>query len=690
MPQSPIPPSLLIPLASGGLPLHALSIAVVMLSAALVGALLVRRVGLPSVVGYLLAGVLIGPVGLADLGQDGQSLLTEVAVVLLMFVVGLELSPRELLHSGSAAAWAGVLQMIGTTLVATLPAWLLTGNPVATGIVAATVAFSSTAIVVLRLAERNETDSATGRLLIITLLLQDLAVLAFLIIMPMLAVEGTASSLAAMPLRWLAWTALPAAALVLPRLVPIIAVRGGRELLAVFAVMAASLAAWASGKAGWSPALGAFVAGLVLAGSDARHQLAAEILPFRDVFSALFFIAMGMSLDLQLVARQPGLLIGGTLAVLVMKALVAGGAARLTGAAPRIAAGFALGLAPMSEFALVVSSEAARLGLLPAAVAEQILAIAAGSMVLGALLIAASPRMVEWAAVLDRPVAPPRASDPAGAAVGAGRAAGLSGHVVVIGYGLNGRNLSTVLRSVRIPFCVVEMNRRLMLQAIGDGCEHVVLGDACRSWILEHAAFQRARVMVVAINDIEGVRRIVAQAHRQRPELHIIARSRFVAEIETLYRLGAKLVIPEEFETSIELFAHTLQQFGVADNIIRSQIEMIRAGRYRMLRDRDDRRSTHAEMVRALEATATQTYQIEPGSPAIARSLRDLEIRGRTGVTVIAVVRGGKPTTSPPPDQVLVEGDVLVLVGPHAGLEKLFAMLAAPVAPPAGAATSPG
>jgi CPA2 family monovalent cation:H+ antiporter-2 len=249
--------------------------------------------------------------------------------------------------------------------------------------------------------------------------------------------------------------------------------------------------------------------------------------------------------------------------------------------------------------------------------------------------------------------------------------------VIIVGYGVNGENLARVLQATRIAYTVVEMNRATVAQARRQGAR-VVVGDATRRFILERAGLRTARALVVAVSEPQATRQIVAQAHAMRPDLYILARTRYVSEVDALYRLGARLVIPEEFETSVEIFAQVLKEFGVPDNVIEQQVTIVRAGRYGMLRGRPTDASLRAEWLSILEAAVTQTFLLRAGSPACGRTIREIALRSRGGATIVAVTRRGRPVPNPSPDFRLESGDVLVLVGTHRQLDDTRAVLEPP------------
>ncbi|MCK6455926.1 MAG: cation:proton antiporter [Phycisphaerae bacterium] len=649
---------------------------VILFGAALAVAWLFCVFRLPTVIGFLAAGAMIGPHGLGLIPQEAVGPFADVGLVLLLFIVGLELSFETLLRPGARLILAGLIQV--TVLAAMVAVAGTTQADVAwlvAFLIGVALANSSTAIILKHLSDRGQTDSPAGAACTGLTLMHDMASMLVMLALPVAA--ATAS------VNWqqMAWrggaavAALVAATVALRYTLPAVLRSlqnyGGREMLALFAVVMACGGAWLAGVGGWSWALGSFLAGLLLSEADARHQLVAEILPFRDAFNALFFMSLGMLVDARFVGAHGPLIALAVVATLVVKSAVTAGSMRLCGWPLRLAIHVGLGLATVSEFGFVVAREATRLGLISEGLLTALIAYSVGTMLIGALLVPVAEPIAHFIGTrLERGGAPgpSRASDE------------LPGHVVIVGYGLNGQNLARVLRATGIEHRVIEINPKLIRQA-RDAGERVVVGDAARVSILDRAEILRARALVVTINDPNATRRIIAQARAARPDLYILARTRYVSELDALYRLGANQVIPEEFETSIEIFAHVLKEFGIPDNVIDAQITMIRAGRYGMLRGRPVTRSATTEFMHLFEAMATQTFLVTSDSPVAGASIRGIDLRATTGVTIIAVVRHGNPTTNPSPDFVLEPGDVLVIVGTHKQLDAARVRLAPPIVP---------
>jgi CPA2 family monovalent cation:H+ antiporter-2 len=609
--------------------------------------------------------LVIGPSGLNLIPQERVGPLAEIGLILLLFTVGLELSPEPLVRAGRRLLMAAALQIaLSTAVVAATVVAVTSLSWRAAVIVGIVAALSSTAIVLKQISDRGEAETNTSTITTGILLLQDVGMILFMLVMPFFAGSESTSLRDIVTLGLIRIVGLilliAIARIVLPRALDFVLRRGGREMMTLFAVVAACGGAWLAGLADWTWSLGSCIAGLLLARTVVRHQLVAEIAPFQDVFNALFFISIGMLVDVSVLIQHPAAILIAVVATLLVKTLIAAVAVSASGWPLRVGLHAGLGLCTVSEFGYLLAREAERLKLLPAETLSIIVPATVGTMLLGAMLIpvagpiagALTRRMgVRPARDGDSPVTQP-----------------LENHVVIVGFGLNGRNISRVLRETRISHCVVEMNRSLAALAAEEG-EFAVVGDATRTGILNAASLPAARALVVAINDPAATRRIVAQARGVNADVYIIARTRFVSELEELYRLGADQVIPEEFETSIEILTHVLKNLHVPDNVIEAQIEMIRAGRYGMLRGRPTTRADRMNLMHLLEATATQTFLITEDSPAIGRTIRDLNLRAATGVTIIAVVRSGRPITNPEPSQLLKAGDLLILVGTHHQLE---------------------
>lgn len=641
---------------------------VVLLAAALPIVALFQRLRLPTIVGFLLAGVVIGPngIGLIQHSDDVTSL-AEIGVALLLFVAGLELSFDELLRMRRVLVWSGVLQVVVTTALAA-GIGIAAGAPPTLALFAGfVVTHSSTAIIMKVLADRGELNAPHGRLVSGIALIQDLALVPMVLITRVLA-DPAASSLSSVA-AVLAKASIAVAAtivlavIIVPWVLRQIVALQSRELFSGTVVLCALGTAWVADALGLSVALGALAAGLVLSESEYSHQTLAEILPFRDALNSVFFISVGMLVHVTTLREHWPVLLAAATGIVVFKAIVAFAVTLPFVRSVRVAAAAALTLAEVGEVAFVLLQFAHPLGLVPPPEYEVLVTVAAMTMIVAPFLIGGAPAVANALGALTRARVPPTPS-----------AEHRRGHVVIVGYGLNGENLARVLRETGIRFVVLELNPD-RVQAVRRAGGSVVFGDASRQEVLHKAGVEHAHVVVVAVSDPVATRRIVALTRQASPGVPIIVRTRYQTEIEELRRLGATEVIPEEFETSVEIFAHVLRRLHVPRNVIALQVDLIRREGYSMLRGLRLPRQTLDQLHEILAATTTETFLVTAGSPGIGRTIGELGLRHTTGVTIIAVVRDGIPTTNPPAELELQHGDVVVMLGSHGQIERATASL---------------
>jgi len=631
------------------------------------------RLRLPTIIGYMLTGVVIGPSGLGVIGDvHAVETLAEIGVVLLLFTIGLEFSLEKLLAMQRVVFLGGGMQ-VGVTIVAAmlLAHWgvgLAWPSAIFVGFL---VALSSTAIVLKTYVDRAESDTPHGRMAIGILLFQDLCIVPMMLFLPLLSGQRTANLWYILKTLGLAAGSVLLIMLLARRVFPfllqwLVTLRS-REVFVSFAVLACLGTAWLTSQAGLSLALGAFIAGVVLSESEYSHQIVADILPFRDIFNGIFFVSIGMLLSLEVLTTTWPVVFGLVALIVVGKTLLAFAAIKALGRTPRVALMAALGIAQIGEFSFVLLKVGAEAGLLEGAAYQTFLAASILTMLATPFLIALAPALGyqagRWTGIADTPD------------TGAAELPPVSGHVIIAGYGLNGRNLARVLRAAGIPYRIIELNIESIRAGRKQG-EPILYGDGTRREVLHAARIEAARVLVVAISDATATRRIAALAREMNPNLHIIVRTRFVSEMNGLYALGVQQVIPEEFETSLEIFARVLREYGLSRQYIQQQVEMIRREGYRLLdADCPERTTLITELATVIENATTLALRLPPEGLAIGKSLRELALRPTFGVTVVAVQRGAETTVNPDADFVLEAGDVLVLLGRPEKLESATAYL---------------
>lgn len=631
--------------------------------------LVCHRLGIPTIVGFLITGVLAGPHGLALIHQMAEvEQLAEVGVVCLLFTIGLEFSLKRLYQIKFLSLVGGCCQ-VGLTLAFTALIGNAVGLPVNQAIFFGfLVSLSSTAIVLKIVQEKAEIYSPHGRLIVGILLFQDILVVPMMLISPILA--GGSQDLAWALLMLVAKAAFVICLLVVttkwivPSALYQIARLRAAELFILGVVFIGFGVAWITSEIGLSLALGAFLAGLVISESEFSHRALGNILPFRDLFTSFFFVSVGMLLDLRFVLGNLVLLAVATTGAMALKFLAAGTSAGLLGLPLRTSVLTGVSLAQIGEFSFVLSDTGMQLGLIEPSVYQLFLCVSVLTMVATPFFIAGGDRIAS--AALRLPV-PERIRSGFKFPSEPHAEARLTNHLVIVGFGLNGRNLSHAAALGKIPRIIIELNPGTVRkeQALG---EPIFYGDASHEPVLEHAAIKQARVMVIVISDPIATRRIIDSARRLNPKLHIIARTRFVNEMEPLYEMGADDVIPEDYEASIEVLIRVLSKYLVPRGDIERMVTQLRTEHYRMLRTLSFPSATFPDLELQIPNIEIVSLRVCPGSEVVGRSLSELDLRARYGVTLLAIRRQDVVIPNPSADERLVPGDVCVLLGTSGGI----------------------
>lgn len=632
----------------------------VIFAISLVVVLAFHRLKLPALPGFIVAGMLVGPNALGLVADTHRvENLADVGVVLLLFTIGIEFSLDRLREMRLQTVVGGGLQ-VGLTIAVAAALAMALGRPWQVALfLGCLIALSSTALVLKGLTDHGEIDAPHGRLATGVLIFQDLCVVPIMLIVPFLAGRGSGGALG-LALALLKAGAIVVAVVVLarilvPRLFAEIVKTRSREVFLITIFLLGTLTALGTAEAGASLALGAFLAGLVISESDYGHQALADLLPFRDVFISLFFVAVGMLVKLDFVRDHPALTIGGLGVVIGGKTLAAAVGPAILGYAGRVALLAGLLVSQIGEFSFVLAKEGRSLALLSETMYQEFLAVAVCTMLVTPFLVQSGSDLV---AALERGLPLDRLLSGFRPQSLAATTQPLSDHVIIAGYGLNGRNLAAALRAVRAPYLIVELNAQTVRQARERG-EAAFFGDATRDEILRALGVERARMLVAAISDPAATRRMVRVARELNPRLHIIARTRYVIEIPELIRLGADDVIPEEFETSIEIFARVLGHYHVPRAEVDRLVAQIRASHYEALRGG----APALGAVPGVPQMAMERIPIPEGSGLVGRSLAESGFRARTGALILSVRRGDDDIATPGPEFRLAALDVLTVVG---------------------------
>jgi len=625
-----------------------------------------RYLRLPQVLAYLMAGVLAGPSGLGWIPDlAGTRYLAEFGLVFLMFTIGLEFSLPQLMAMKRTVLAGGGLQVLLSFLTFGGMAMALGVPAPGAVVIGGMLALSSTAIVMKLLVDQLEQHSRHGRAAFGVLLFQDLIVVPFLIVIP--ALGGNNEQSLAVTLGW----ALVKSALVLAAILfagrmwlrPIfheVALARSREFFTLTVLLLTLIAAWFTHNMGLSLALGAFLAGLMIGETEYRHQVENDILPFRDVLLGLFFITVGMSLDLHVLSVQWPWVLMALVVMLLVKIFIVVLIGRMLGQETGVALRTGLVLAAGGEFGFALLVQAEEFKVLSADSIQLVLAAIVLSMLL-------APLMIRFNGRLTKQLVPGyRERRESNLDSIRSMSSHARGHVILCGYGRSGQNIAWMLKKENVPTIGLDLDP-VRVRDARDAGEQVVYGDAARRDVLLAAGLQHARALMISFVDPTVALRILNATRDLRPDMPVIVRTIDDSRMEELKKAGATEVVPESLEGSLMMGSHVLMLLGVPVSRVLRQVQDVRRGRYRMLRGFfhgaagvDEAEESYRERLHSVT--------LLPQAFAVGRKLAELPLAEHQ-VTVTAVRRGGITGPEPEPDTKLIAGDVLVLFGAPEALE---------------------
>lgn len=630
-----------------------------------IGVLLVcHQIKIPPIVGFLLTGVLCGPTALGLVqNPHAVELLAEIGVVLLLFSIGLEMSGEELMRLKRPVFVGGTAQVV-LTIGAFMGLGVLIGQTWQESMMYGFLAsLSSTAIVLSRLQQKAQSESPQGRLDFSVLIFQDIAVVPMMLAIPILAGEGDTDiwgmlisagrTLVILVGGWLL------ARHVVPRVMQLVLRTRSKELMLMTVLGLCFAIALGTASLGLSLALGAFLAGLLLSGSEYSLNVLEGILPFKDVFTSLFFISVGMLLDVDFLVHHLDKVFLFAALLILLKSVLSLPPMLLVGYPLRVSILAAMSLAQIGEFSFVLASSAVNGGLMDDDAYQMFLAASIVTMILTPTVMEAAPKVASFVSrylhlPIDEEAAAPKDES-------------LKDHLIIVGFGVGGKHLARTAREAGIPYVILEMNPDTVSRY--GGKEPIHGGDASKPLVLEHFGIRNARVIAVVISDPSAVRAITAVARKLNPKVHIVVRTRFLGEVDALRRLGANDVIPEDFETSIEVFSRVLGYYLVPRQTIERFVNSIRHEYYNMARQLRmtgmDLPSLADEVLTGLEVVACK---VEPGCALDGKRLTDTSLRRKYGVTVVGIRHAGQLIPSPGGDAFLHGDDTVFLFASPASL----------------------
>ncbi len=616
---------------------------------------LFSKIKLPPIVGFLLTGVIAGPHGFGLIHSEHEvEILAEIGVILILFTIGIEFSIQRLLQVKKTILVGGSVQVIGTISVVYLIA-IAFGLEANVALFAGfLLALSSTAIVLNLLQTNGEIDTPKGKITLSILIYQDLIIIPMMLLAPVLAGQsnqnGDGLFLILAKISGIILFVILATRFLMPWLMYQIARTRIRELFLLGTLLVCLFVVWLSSEAGLSVALGAFLAGLIISETEYNHQALGSIIPFKDVFSSFFFVSVGMLLNSSFLIDNLLVISLVFVAILVLKFFTGTAAGLILKFPARIAILTGIALSQVGEFSFVLSKTGLDFGLIDSNFYQYFLAVTVISMAATPLLFNLSPWINKTLIKIGfkREVVEDRISKK-------------KNHIIIIGFGLNGRNIAKVAKATGIEYEIIDTNPETYRTEKKKG-EPITFGDACSEEVLMHSGIKTAKVVVIAISDATATRAITRTIKSYNPSLFLLVRTRYQSEVSPLYELGADEVIPEEFETSIELFTRVLFKYMIPKQEIDRFISEVRSDGYEMLRT-VSRKSKIEDIKSSLAGHEIVSIRIENVHHLDNKTLKELDLRGNHGITVLAIERGRETIINPPADFQLELKDVCIFFG---------------------------
>ncbi len=620
---------------------------------------------LPPILGFLITGIVAGPHGLSLVTNVHDiEILAEIGVILLLFTIGIEFSLKTFVQIRYLILVGGGLQVLFTSACTFAIVHFLNFEPGRALFLGFLVSLSSTAIVIKIIQEKAEMNTSHGRFLLGALIFQDLIIVPMIIFTPLL---GGQSQAILPEIGWMIVKILligvfmiVLARYVIPWLLHAIAKTQKSELFLLTILTVGFAVAFLTSALGLSLALGAFLAGLIISESEYSHHAFGNVIPFRDIFTSIFFVSIGMLLNLDFLLQNPLLIVVISIGVIVIKTIFAGFSAFIIGFPFRSTVIAGLAISQMGEFSFVLAKIGMDYNLLDPFIYELFIAVSIITMALTPFIINISPKLASLLLKLPLPERVVKGLRP----VEDQTYEDLSSHMVIVGYGVTGKNVARAARFAGINYCIIETDADLVREKRQEG-EFAVYGDAAQEAVLKSANIHQAEVIVVAIADAPATFRITEATRKLNPGAHIIVKTRFLQDLEDLHLAGANEVIPDEFETSVEIFSRVLTRYLIPRDDIDRFIAEVRADGYQILRTPTFRASNFDDLKLHIPDMEVSAVEVKSESSVHGQTIKNINLRKSFGVTLVALKRGNQTITNPSPNEKLHTGDVLFLIGSH-------------------------
>ena len=633
-----------------------------------------NKLKFPSIIGFLITGIIIGPFGLKLITDTaGIQLMAEIGVALLLFTIGVEISLARFLKHLSEFLLTGGLQVFFTFLAGFFIGLLFQMSLMQAVFIGFILAHSSSALVLKMLKDRGDEESPQGRTSIGVILFQDIMVVPMMLLIPFLA--GDSGPTTGVIIWKLAKSLLIIAAIlvaaryIIPFILERLAYMQMRDVFVITSIVITLGIAWLTHALGLSLAIGAFLAGLAISDTDFTHQIISDINPFRDIFLSIFFVSFGMILDLDFALKNYAFIFAVTLTILLLKAGIVIGLVKFLKYPWRTALLSGVILSQIGEFSFVLALQGFKNNIISEYTYQTFISASVLTFIVSPLLIALAYHVLSGKNlfVADKNA---KSSDEIDELQ-------MKNHVIVCGLGLNGRNLVKVLKETAINYVITDLNIQHIRDMQKAGEKNIIWGDCSNTEILKRAGVEKARVLVIAISDRFLTKCALSVAKSLNPNIHVIVRTKYVTDIEELQKLGADDIIPEEFETSIQIFSRVLKMFHIPNSIILTQGNIIRNKSYGVFRQVRFTQEAFDQISQILAQGTIDTCYIAVDNPVIGKSIKKIDLKAQTGAMIINIIRDNKTITNPPSNFVLKEADQIILFGSHAAIDAGLKILGA-------------
>ncbi|MCK4921098.1 MAG: cation:proton antiporter [Bacteroidales bacterium] len=623
-----------------------------------------NKLKIPSIIGFLITGVLAGPNALGLIKSANEiEILAEIGVVLLLFTIGIEFSLKSLIKSRKLVFIGGSLQVVLSAAVTYLIATLAGRSPAESVFFGFLVALSSTAVVMKVLQERAEVNKAYGRFSLGVLIFQDLIIVPMILLIPMLAGVSTeiGKDIGILILKVVIVMALTLAGskFFVPWMLHQVARTKSQELFLLTILMFVLAVAWFTSSLGLSLALGAFLAGLVISESDYSHHAFGNIIPLRDIFMSFFFVSIGMLFDVRFIFENPLIILVAVFVVLFLKTFFSGMIAFLLGFPFRTTVMAGIALSQVGEFSFILAKMGSDYSIIDQRFYQVFITVSVLTMALTPFMIMMAPRLatlLERIPMNDRirnGLKPPVINSPVK----------MTNHLVIIGMGLHGHNVAKAARAAGIEYVILENDPDIVREEKEKG-EQIYFGNASHEEVLKQCKIEDAEVVVITPSTSTTVYTVTDMVRKMNPKTHIIARIVLLEDMEDVYRYGANEVIPEEFETSVEIFSRVLVKYLVPRDEINKLISELRSDSYEMFRSIETEDTGIAEKLNKhfpdLEISA---IKISDKCEIAGKNIAEINMKAKFGISIIAIRHGDENNINPTAKSILQPEDIIYVIG---------------------------